>query len=365
MKKIPLISLSVMLLISKLSFSQQDLAGIWQGMVKMGSLESRVVLKMSKGYGDGWNAKIYSLDQGLMSIAAESVNLQDSNLNLTFFSGQGKCEGKISADMATIQSVCNLGQGPFPVTLKRATKETAWQIDPSTHKVQFITVEKSVKLEVLDWGGSGRALVMLAGLAADAHIFDKFAPKLVEAGYHVYGISRRGFGESSIPISGYSADRLGDDVLAVIKALKLHRPVLVGHSVAGEELSSIGSRHPQKVSGLIYLDAAYIYAYYDSSFDDHFSATKKDGLDKLKQAKVPTPTLQILAGYQKYTDIKAPFLAIYAKRSVTGNERILEAIKRNIPSAKITILPNAEHDIYRSNEAEVLNAMKAFLDGLH
>ncbi len=37
---------------------------------------------------------------------------------------------------------------------------------------------------------------------------------------------------------------LGDDVLAVIKALNLHRPVLAGHSVAGEELSSIGSRHP-------------------------------------------------------------------------------------------------------------------------
>ncbi len=363
MKKVPLISLSGMLLIVQLSFGEQDLTGSWQGMVKMGPFESRVVLKMSKGYGGSWNATIYSLDQGLRSITVESVNLQDPSLKLTFFSGQGNCEGNISADAASIQSVCNLGQGPFPITLQRATKETAWNIDPSTHKVQFINVDKSVKLEVLDWGGSGRPLMLLTGLGADAHIFDRFAPKLVEAGYHVYGISRRGFGESSIPLSGYSADRLGDDVLAVIKSLKLHRPVLVGHSVAGEELSSIGSRHPKKVSGLIYLDAAYIYAYYDSSFDDHFSATKKDSLDKLKEAKVPTPTLQILAGYQKYTDIKAPFLAIYAEKSVTGNERILEAIKRNIPSAKIAILRNAEHDIYRSNEAEVLNAIKAFLDG--
>ena len=43
---------------------------------------------------------------------------------------------------------------------------------------------------------------------------------------------------------------MGDDVLAVIKALKLKRPVLVRHFSAGEELSSMGSRHPNKVAGL-------------------------------------------------------------------------------------------------------------------
>lgn len=364
MKKSILFSLSVMVLITQLSFGEQDLTGIWQGTVKLGPFESRVVLKMSKGYGGSWNAKVYTLDQGLMSMTAESVNLQDSNIKVTFSSGQGSCEGKISADGASIQSVCNLGQGPFPVTLQHATKETEWKIDSSTHKVQFINVEKNVKLEVLDWGGSGRPLVLLAGLGADAHVFDKFAPKLVEAGYHVYGISRRGFGESTMPSSGYSADQLGDDVLAVIKALKLRRPILVGHSIAGEELSSIGSRQPKKVSGLIYLDAAYAFAYYDKSFDDYFSTVKKYNLDKLKEARVPTPALQINAGYQKYINIKASFLAIYAQKSLTGNERILEAIKKKFPSAKVIILTNAEHDLYRSNEAEVLTAMKAFLDGL-
>jgi pimeloyl-ACP methyl ester carboxylesterase len=84
--------------------------------------------------------------------------------------------------------------------------------------------------------------------------------------YHVYAITRRGFGASSKPAptnENYKADRLGDDVLAVIDALTLDRPVLVGHSIAGEELSSVGSRHPEKISGLIYLDAGMGYAYYD------------------------------------------------------------------------------------------------------
>ena len=73
----------------------------------------------------------------------------------------------------------------------------------------------------------------------------------------VYGITRRGYGASSGPESGCERDCSGDDVLAVIDALKLNRPVLAGHSIAGEELSSVGSRHPEKVSGLIYLEAGY------------------------------------------------------------------------------------------------------------
>jgi pimeloyl-ACP methyl ester carboxylesterase len=142
----------------------------------------------------------------------------------------------------------------------RAQEPAPWR-DPSPHKVQFVDVDAGVKLEVLDWGGSGRALVLLAGLGNTAHVFDEFAPKLTSE-YHVFGITRRGFGASSDPGTGYSADRLGDDVLAVLDALKLDRPVLVGHSIAGEELSSVATRHPGRVAGLIYLDAAYIHAFY-------------------------------------------------------------------------------------------------------
>lgn len=134
-----------------------------------------------------------------------------------------------------------------------------WE-DPSPHKIQFITVEKDVQLEVLDWGGSGRPIVLLAGLGNTAHIYDDFAQKLTKD-YHVFGITRRGFGASSMPDSGYDADRLGDDVVAVLDNLKLESPVLVGHSMAGEELSSVATRFPDRVSGLIYLDAAYYYAF--------------------------------------------------------------------------------------------------------
>jgi pimeloyl-ACP methyl ester carboxylesterase len=223
--------------------------------------------------------------------------------------------------------------------------QTVWQ-DPSPHSVQFVVAEEKVKLEVLDWGGGGRSLVLLAGLGNTAHVFDEFAPKLTAAGYHVYGITRRGYGASggngasSAPEFGYSADRLGDDVLAVIGALKLDRPVLVGNSLAGEELSSVGSRHPEKVAGLIYLDAAYSYAYYDRSQGDLFFdllelERKVDQLRILLPANSPGLKQDLAALRKELTQLQAsnclpedPKFGPVVRRLLESN--LLPAFKKDV-----------------------------------
>ena len=115
----------------------------------------------------------------------------------------------------------------------------------SALKTQFVEVQPDVKLEVLDWGGTGRNLVLLAGLGSTAHVFDSLGPKL-GAHYHVIGITRRGFGQSSAPQTGYDPRRLGDDVVAVLDALHIADPILIGHSIAGEELSAISTYHPRR-----------------------------------------------------------------------------------------------------------------------
>jgi hypothetical protein len=98
---------------------------------------------------------------------------------------------------------------------------------------QFVTVAPDVKLEVLDWGGSGRNLVLLAGGGNTAHVYASLAPKLAKH-FHVYGITRRGAGQSSAPPSGYTAKQFGDDVVAVLDALHLLKPVLDGLSGTDE-----------------------------------------------------------------------------------------------------------------------------------
>jgi non-heme chloroperoxidase len=293
------------------------------------------------------------------------------------------------------------------------------QTDSSPHKVQMVTVEPGVQLEVLDWGGSGRPLIFLAGAGDTAHRFDNFAPQFIKQ-HHVYGITRRGFGASGspAPINGnYSADHLGDDVLAVMKALHIDRPVLVGHSMAGEELSSVGSRFPDRVSGLIYLDAATDFALDDpehpllavemNDIKRRIDEIEAGGVDEKKKlleleaavarfetvlrhdnaevANMPPlpPRSPISAalnfGMQKCTSIPVPALTIYAcphnwdrlpdsarKTALIADDKArctawADNFRRGVPSAHIVMIPNADHYVYLTDEAQVVAEMNAFL----
>ena len=407
----------------------QDISGDWQGTLNAGAQDLRILLKVAKSDNGDWKAMMMSLDQNPdrgAGAPTTSFSLDGSNIRFAIGALRGGYDGKLSADRTSISGTWTQGR-PLPLEFRRPTKETVW-LDPSPHRAQFIAVENKVKLEVLDWGGAGRPLVLLAGLGNTAHVFDKLAPKLSST-YHVYGITRRGFGASSAPLpSGetmYSADRLGDDVLAVLDVLKLNRPVLAGHSLGGEELSSVGSRHPERVAGLIYLDAGYEYAYYDRSRGDlgidlidlrkkldqlqpgegpqdprqlieellattlpGFERDLKETMKNLPEAPPAQPALPpitkaILSGLQKYTDIRVPALAIYAVPHATGQPykddaaraaaeardeattgAQARAFESGVPSARVVRLPHASHYVFFSNEADVLREMNAFLGSL-
>lgn len=126
--------------------------------------------------------------------------------------------------------------------------------DPSPHQVRGITVDSSVRLEVLDWEGSGPPLVLL-GCYLSAHSYDEFAPKLTNQ-FHVYGVTRRGIGASDKPAAGYAVQRSVDDLLEVLDSLKAQKSLLVGNSCAGQVLTMFASQHSDRLSGLVYLDGA-------------------------------------------------------------------------------------------------------------
>jgi pimeloyl-ACP methyl ester carboxylesterase len=145
--------------------------------------------------------------------------------------------------------------GFLAVATPASSQKAQWK-DLSPHVTRFVTVDDGVRLEVLDWSGSGPALVLLAGLGATAHYYDDFAPALTTR-YRVVGVTRRGHRGSSAPPGGYGFERLAEDVLRVIDAMGLNNPVVIGHSFAGEEMHVLGARHAAKIRGLVYVDAAF------------------------------------------------------------------------------------------------------------
>ena len=117
----------------------------------------------------------------------------------------------------------------------------------------MLTIARGVAVEVLDWGGSGRPLVLIAGLGNTPHVYDDFAPLFTDS-FHVYGVTRRGFGHSTGPPVSDAAT-LVNDLRAVLDSLRLSRVVLVGHSIGGEELTGFGVAYPDRCGALVYLDA--------------------------------------------------------------------------------------------------------------
>ena len=279
------------------------------------------------------------------------------------------------------------------VTLVAVLQASSW-VDPARHRIQMVNVANGVQLEVLDFGGTGRPIVLLAGFGNTAHVYDELAPKLTGAG-HVYAVTRCGYGVSSRPQSGYDVSRLGEDVLAVIETLRLEKPVLVGHSMAGQELSYLATEHQDRIAGLVYLDAAYRYAYdVPGEFEKDFPSLPSPPATPPAVARPPftlpeaerrqprgetTAREAIPAGGRQFTKIRLPALAIFASPHDVGaatpdpefdrfdeavTERQARAFERGVPGARVLRWPRASHYLFLTRPADVINEVTAFIAGL-
>ena len=91
----------------------------------------------------------------------------------------------------------------------------------------------------------------------------------------------------------------------------------------------------------------------------------------------------IQAGKQRYTRILTPVLAIYAiphrmrpnqprdSLSLAAWQKLQQwaqtqsvAFEHGVPGAHVIRFPNADHFVFRSNEADVLREIRAFVDSL-
>ena len=298
-------------------------------------------------------------------------------------------------------------------------------VDRSPHQVRFVAVAPGVRLEVLDWGGHGPPLVFLSGLQDVAHGFDDFAPRFRDR-HRVLAITRRGYGASSRPPSGYDLATRVADLAAVLDSLHLERVALVGHSIAGDELTAFAGAHPERVSRLVYLDAAYdhsevgrlirafpppppmqradsaspaaVQAYVERVYgpripEAQFRAIGRyDSTGRLVGDVTPAAIDSLMlrgCGHPDYAAVRAPALVIYAVADSAPQEFPLWAgmdstqraaarryttvlqqwaaaerarLARDLPGARVLELHGANHYVFASNPGEVARGMRGFLD---
>jgi pimeloyl-ACP methyl ester carboxylesterase len=92
------------------------------------------------------------------------------------------------------------------------------------------------RFHYLSWGVERTELpsaLLLHGITSSAQSWVRVGPVLAQR-YRVYALDQRGHGKSIKPTRGaYGLRQSADDALAFIEALRLERPLLIGHSWGG------------------------------------------------------------------------------------------------------------------------------------
>lgn len=299
------------------------------------------------------------------------------------------------------------------------------QADAAVARTSFITTSDGVKLEVLDYGGQGSPVLLLSGAGAGAHAFDAFAPRLA-AHHRVFAFNRRAEGQSGAPSldpANYTLARLVQDVVEVLDGLKIDKAALAGWSFGGAELSGVARHFPDRVSALVYLDAAYAYAFYapgnampdasnveidladlrdklqaarfgsktdaarlydevlakdltDLQTDVRAAAERRRQLSKA-QAGPPAPASRLITrqNMEKFPAITGiPILALYAIPGASDPADADQALKLKWqheqiaryraahPAARVLEIEGADHDVFNSHPDLVLREIEALLD---
>jgi pimeloyl-ACP methyl ester carboxylesterase len=113
-----------------------------------------------------------------------------------------------------------------------------------------------IRLHYLEWrGGGDKTILLLHGFMGHAHVWDALASDLSNY-YRVLALDQRGHGESdwSKKVS-YSIDSHYADLRIFIKSLDLQKIILLGHSMGGRNALFYAACVPEKVEGLIVVDA--------------------------------------------------------------------------------------------------------------
>jgi pimeloyl-ACP methyl ester carboxylesterase len=120
---------------------------------------------------------------------------------------------------------------------------------------------KSVRTPVLEIAyaetgpADGRPVVLMHGFPDDIHAYDNVAPPLAAAGHRVVVPYLRGYGptrflDPGTPRSGEQA-ALGRDLLDLIEALDLEKPILAGYDWGGRAACVVSALWPERVGGLV------------------------------------------------------------------------------------------------------------------
>ncbi len=108
----------------------ETIVGDWQGTLKAGPAELRLVLHVSKNREGGLKATLDSIDQNANGIPVTSISLKDSRLNFSVDAVHGSYKGKFNAGGTAIEGSWTQGQS-LPLVFRRTSAPPKTQHKPA------------------------------------------------------------------------------------------------------------------------------------------------------------------------------------------------------------------------------------------
>lgn len=120
----------------------------------------------------------------------------------------------------------------------------------------YVTLD-GLRFHYRDYGGTGRPLVLLHGLASNSRWWLLVGPLLAKR-FRVVALDQRGHGESDKPDNGYEFETVAGDLAGFIDALELERPIVVGHSWGSEVALQYAASYPDRPAGVVLTEGGYM-----------------------------------------------------------------------------------------------------------
>ena len=244
-------------------------------------------------------------------------------------------------------------------------------------------------------GGDKPALVMLHGSSDNGLCWTSLARELT-SDYDVILPDARGHGLSDPADATDPADAQADDVAALIRELKLDRPIVMGHSMGASSAAWFGAKHPDMARAIVLEDPgllprtgrgrmdveavhARILARNQTSYDDLVKgcveSSPKWGLEECR-IWAPSKRLHHPSNAYRYRTfaerppmtelfgtIAVPTLILKADadEDTRAKNREVAAVLSN---GRIVHIDGAGHNVRREEKAALLAALRDFLSAL-
>jgi pimeloyl-ACP methyl ester carboxylesterase len=144
----------------------------------------------------------------------------------------------------------------------------AMQPVSATPRTAVLEVQ-GVRVQYVDWGGRGEALVLVPARCETPFVFGDLAPLLVNR-FRVLGVTARGCGSSGLASNSYGVDLQIRELVGFLDGMRIDRAIFAGHSASGGKVVRLARQFPSRVIRVVTFDI--IYTGVPEQFESRFEA---------------------------------------------------------------------------------------------